>query len=393
MACTPTNQTSVPPAFSALRDVHLEYLALKHYSEATLKVRRIRIDMFVNWCKKQNVSAPCEITRGVAEQYQAYLFHYRKKNGAPLRSSTQRSRLTSLGVWLKWMARQSIIHHNPVAEIELPRPDYQLPQFLSSEEAEAVLHNVPVSSPIGLRDRAMLETLYSTGMRRSELIKLKIHDLEMHRGIVAIRGGKGNKDRVVPIGERALSWITDYLARVRNLFATQNSGSTVFVTTQGKTFAPNHLSALVRRYVMSAGIQKRGGCHLFRHTMATLMLEGGADIRFIQQMLGHAKLDTTQIYTHVSIPLLKIVHSQTHPASRPVSKKRRARPAAAVAGFRNFATAVNTGPEETYEWRELAQYTWEKNVVRQLDSAFNRQKCAPRSVLQDATWRDSTNPS
>jgi integrase/recombinase XerD len=347
MPCNAMKEDAPTTLFSGLRDAHLEYLALKHYSEATLRVRRFRIDMFVNWCTRHSISQPAELTRPVVEQYQAYLFHHHKKNGEPLSPSTQRSRLTSLGVWLKWMARQNIIQYNPVAELELPRPRYNLPQFLSSEEAEAILHNVPVASPAGLRDRAILETLYSTGIRRCELLKLKIHDLDMHRGVIAIRGGKGNRDRMVPIGDRSLTWIREYLSRVRPLFATDGSDATVFLTTYGRPFTPNHLSALVREHVRAAAIPKHGACHLFRHTMATLMLEGGADIRFIQQMLGHAKLDTTQIYTHVSIPVLKIVHSQTHPASCPATKKRRDR-ANIFARLRNFAVAdLNTGSTET----------------------------------------------
>ena len=160
-------------------------------------------------------------------------------------------------------------------------------------------------------------------MRRNELLSLKLRDFNMESGVVAIRSGKGNRDRIIPVGDRCLHWVSRYLSDVRPMFVEQSDTETVFLTRTGRRFSPNHLSALVAKYVRSAGVGKRGACHLFRHTMATLMLEGGADIRYIQQMLGHAKLDTTQIYTHVSVPVLKIVHSRTHPASQTHGRRRK----------------------------------------------------------------------
>jgi integrase/recombinase XerD len=121
---------------------------------------------------------------------------------------------------------------------------------------------------------------------------------------------------VVPVGERALAWLDKYLHEIRPELAIDPDDGTVFLTAEGEPFSPNHLSALVRDYVEAAATGKSGACHLFRHTMATLMLEGGADIRYIQQMLGHAKLDTTQIYTHVSVRMLKEIHSATHPGAK-----------------------------------------------------------------------------
>lgn len=316
MALADTSGEALKSNFAQLVEEHLEYLALKHYSPATLGVRRIRLRFFVDWCAVRNITEPSSLTRKAIEEYQAHLFHYRKHNGEPLCSSTQHSRLTSLGVWLKWMSRRNLLEYNPVAELELPRASYKLPSVLTCRETEAVLHTAAASSHVKIRDRAILETFYSTGIRRTELLRLKLLDLDFDGGVLAIRGGKGNRDRVVPVGQRCVSWIERYLSQVRPVFVCNKDEQTVFVTSHGKPFTPNHLSSLVREYVKASGIGKRGACHLFRHTMATLMLEGGADIRYIQQMLGHAKLDTTQIYTHVSIPILKIVHAQTHPACR-----------------------------------------------------------------------------
>ncbi len=262
------------PSFQELLDAHLEYLRSKHYSESTIAVRRIRLNMFVSWCSTHAVNSPGEITRDVIEQYQQRLFHYHTRNGHGLSWSTQRSRLISLGVWLKWMARTNVLPHNPFAEVELPRPVYKLPEFLTATESEAVLHRACATRRTGLRDRAIMETLYSTGMRRTELLRLKLQDIDIERGVIAIRAGKGNRDRVVPVGERCLAWITRYVAEVRPYFVSDAAEQTVFLTSHGRPFTPNHLSGLVRNYVAAANVPKRGACHLFRHSMATLMFGG-----------------------------------------------------------------------------------------------------------------------
>jgi integrase/recombinase XerD len=151
-------------------------------------------------------------------------------------------------------------------------------------------------------------------VRRSELASLQVIDLDHERGMVMVRQGKGRKDRMIPIGERALAWIRRYLDEVRSGLVREPDSGTLFPTSLFEPFTPNRLTQLVRDYIDAAELGKRGSCHLFRHTCATLMLEGGADIRFIQQLLGHAELSTTQLYTQVSIQQLKQVHSATHPA-------------------------------------------------------------------------------
>lgn len=150
-----------------------------------------------------------------------------------------------------------------------------------------------------------------------EVCNLKLTDLDVERGTIVVRQGKGKKDRMVPISNRAIGWIERYLEEVRPSLVLMPDDGTLFVTAQGDIITPNRLTQLVRKYVDGAEMTKRGSCHLFRHTMATLMLEGGADIRYIQHMLGHVELTTTQIYTQVSIRKLKEVHERTHPGAAP----------------------------------------------------------------------------
>jgi integrase/recombinase XerD len=274
------------------------------------------MEMFLSWCKRGRTAAPSQVTQTFLERYQRYLFHYRKKDGQPLAIASQHSRLTPLKVWFKWLAHRKYIGRDPAAELELPRVGYKLPNVMNRDEVECVLRQPNVERPLGIRDRAILEILYSSGLRRMELLHLKLYDVDQKHGLMTVREGKGKRDRVVPIGERALAWLERYLNTLRPEIVRQPDNGIVFLTSKGVPCTPNHLSWLARQYVKASGIGKTGACHIFRHTMATLMLEGGADIRYIQAMLGHVRLDTTQIYTHVSIRKLKQVHEATHPAAR-----------------------------------------------------------------------------
>jgi len=249
-------------------------------------------------------------------------------------------------MWFRWMTRQNYLLHNPASEIELPRLPKPLPRVLTASEAETILQLPEVGDPVGLRDRAMLEVFYSTGMRRTELVNLKLYDVDRAAGVVTIREGKGKKDRVIPIGERAVAWLDKYLDQARPRLATEPDDMTLFLTVQGEPLGRTTLSYVIRQYVEAAGIGKHGACHLFRHTMATLMLEGGADIRFIQQMLGHARLDTTEIYTHVSIRMLKQIHSATHPAASLVHHSEAAVSPADPAGAESLFSALEAEAEE-----------------------------------------------
>jgi len=279
------------------------------------------MEMFLTWCKAARISTPAEVSRNSLESYQQHLFHYRKRDGKPLAVASQHSRLAPLKIWFKWLTHRNFIPEDPASELELPRVGYKLPNVLNKDEAELVLMQPNLEKPLGIRDRAMLEFLYSTGIRRTELLQLKLYDVDRKHGLATIREGKGKRDRVVPVGDRAVAWLDRYLTELRPVIVVKPDDGFVFLTSIGTPFTPNHLSWLARRYVRKADIGKSGACHLFRHTMATLMLEGGADIRYIQAMLGHVRLDTTQIYTHVSIRMLKQIHSATHPAARLDSMK------------------------------------------------------------------------
>ena len=274
----------------ALED-HLAWMSATNFSSDTVTHRRNSLGSFIAWAEVRAIEDPVEITRPVLQSYQRHLYYYRSEKGRLLTVGTQRDRLMSLRAWFRWMVRNHRILYNPASDLDLPRKEKRLPRVvLSAEESEKVLMLPDIREPLGLRDRAILETFYSTGMRRTELCHLTIYDVDRERGTVFIRLGKGKKDRVIPIGERALAWVNKYLHEVRPQLAFEPDDGFLFLTGSGEPFQPDPLTQVVRRYVEAANLGKSGACHLFRHTMATLMLENGADIRYIQQMLGHADL-------------------------------------------------------------------------------------------------------
>lgn len=270
------------------------------------------------WCSQADLPSPLLITKSILEAFQRHLFRYRKPDGQPLAWSSQHLHLKEVRQFFAWLAKHNHLPFNPAADIELPKQPKTLPKaILSADEVERILEQPDTTTPLGLRDRAIFEVLYSTGIRRAELCSLKIDHLHVDRQVLFISQGKGLKDRYVPIGLRALLWIARYVENARDTLAIDPKERTLFLTIDGQSINPDSLTEYGRRYIKAAQVNKPGACHIFRHTMATLMHDNGADIRTIQAILGHEKLDTTQIYTRVSLKKLLETHQRTHPAERP----------------------------------------------------------------------------
>jgi integrase/recombinase XerD len=262
-------------------------------------------------------SSPAEVSRPLLLRYQRHLFHYRKANGRPFSFQSQRIYLCAVRAFFKFLVRQSVLLYNPAGELDMPKTEVRIPRHVMTvAEAEAVLAQPNTKDGLGVRDRAIMEVLYSTGMRRLELLNLRVYDLDLERGTALVRQGKGKKDRMVPIGERALAWTEKYLREVRPRIVLDPDDGTLFLGMLGEPLVPTGLGVTLSRYIAQANVGKQGSCHIWRHTCATLMLEGGADVRFIQELLGHVSLRTTQVYTQVSIKRLKAIHSATHPSAR-----------------------------------------------------------------------------
>ena len=312
---TPAGNLADPEGFAAYLQRYVEHLGVKGYTEAGIHNAERYVRTFIRWCEPRALTRPNEITKPIIERYQRHLFYHRKDNGEPLSVFSQRSALVPLRGFFRWLTRHNYLLYNPAADLELPRMKRVLPKHVLTEhEAERVMQQPDVRDPIGVRDRAMLEVLYSTGLRRMEIVNLRVYDIDRGRGLLFVNQGKWQKDRWVPIGERALAWVQAYVDDVRPQIVMPPDDGTLFLARTGVPFNESWLSTTVSQYVQKANVGKQGGCHLFRHTMATLMLENGADIRFIQAMLGHADLKSTQIYTHVAVKQLKAIHEATHPA-------------------------------------------------------------------------------
>jgi integrase/recombinase XerD len=301
------------------RDAYLDALRSRNYSEDTVETRAVDLNLFLGWAAERDVARAGQVTRPILEAYQRWLWRYEKPNGQRLGWSTQRAKLGTLKDFFRWLTRQDVILHNPASELELPRPEKRLPQAaLSLAEVERLLGVPNIADPLGVRDRAILEVFYSTGLRRAELCRLEMADVSADRRTVTVRRGKGKKDRVVPVGERALAWVERYVREVRPRLCLDTRTAALFLSGYGEAFNPDVVSRMVTAWIAQAGlgVGKKGSCHLLRHSCATHMLEGGADIRYIQQLLGHESLETTAIYTEVSIRQLQEVHARCHPTGR-----------------------------------------------------------------------------
>ena len=295
---------------------YLHHLQARNYSPATIERREQALKRFLGWTLERGIAKADEVTMPVLEAYQAWLWRYRKPDGKTMAVNTQRGELLIVKDYFRWLVRQRVLLSNPASELELPRQETRLPpDALTLRQVEALLSVPDVADPLGVRDRAILETFYSTGIRRAELAGLRLEDLNTERHTLRVKG-KGNKERVVPVGARALHWLARYIEEVRPRLLIRHEIRALFLTGLGEGFPAQglgqHVSALMRR----ADVAK-GGPHILRHTCATHMLEGGADQRFIQQLLGHANADTTALYAQVTITHLQQVHARCHPAERP----------------------------------------------------------------------------
>lgn len=294
---------------------HLVWLATHGYAETTVRTRRYELGYFCDFCSERDVTEVTGLTPTLIDSYQRHLFHLRKKDGQPLTFRTQSHRLSPLRTFGSWLARTALLPYDPAASLVLPKRERRLPEVtLSADEVEAVLAGPDTTTASGLRDRAILEVFYSTAMRRSELIGLLVGDVDFARGTVFIRQGKGAVDRHVPIGERAQRWVLRYLDEARPSLVRLPDPRALFLSGAGKAFIPEQLSRQVGAYVRAAAPAKKGSCHLFRHTCATLLLDAGADVRYVAELLGHRNLETTMIYTRVSLSKLREVHARCHPA-------------------------------------------------------------------------------
>ena len=296
---------------------YLEKLNINNYSQDTYQRYDSNIRQFIHWSDERDIDDPRSVTKPILERYQKHLYYSRKSNGDPISFSSQKIKLASLKAWFKWLTQQNYLLYNPASELQMPRTPERLPRYiLSLEDIKELMNGVDTNSPEGIRDRAMLELIYSSGLRRKECAGLTEQDIDLKRQTVFIREGKGGKDRLLPLGENACSWLTKYLWDARPELMSTEVIHSLFIDNYGGAYNADCVGRLVKRYLKKASLDVEGSAHLLRHAMATHMLENGADLRYIQTMLGHSDLRATQIYTRVSVEKLREIHRATHPGSR-----------------------------------------------------------------------------
>ncbi|WP_105257794.1 tyrosine-type recombinase/integrase [Pseudoalteromonas sp. T1lg88] len=307
-----------PSDINACCAYYIELCRTKGQSENTVQGKVVCLGYFQTWCVQNNITNLLDITVDVLESYQQSLSEHRKYNSDEhLSRGTCRFRLTVVKVFLRWMFNKEVIPDNGFEKFELPRLGRRLPKpVLSQNEVQQVLDQCTVYGLRGIRDRAIMEVYYAAGIRRAELGSLSLSDIDFGQQQLRINQGKGFKDRYVPVAKRALQWVYQYICDVRPKFATMESGDTLFLANNGKPFRPNQLSELVSKYIKLADVGKTGSCNQYRHAAATHMVDNGADIRHVQEFLGHADLSTTQVYVHVSMAKLQEVYRKTHPAAQ-----------------------------------------------------------------------------
>jgi len=216
--------------------------------------------------------------------------------------------------YFRYLLEEDLIERNPAELLDRPKLAKTLPEVLSREEMERLLEAPDLANPEGMRDRAMIELLYAAGLRVSELVGLGLNDLDLEAGAVRVIG-KGDKERLVPIGEAAALWLKKYLAEARPSFIKNGDDSSMFLSRRGKALTRQAVWHRIKRYALETGIPGKISPHTFRHSFATHLIEGGADLRSVQAMLGHADIATTQIYTHVEMGRLKREYDERHPRS------------------------------------------------------------------------------
>ena len=288
-------------------DQFLHYLIVeKGLSKNTIEAYSHGLNRFLHHLREKGVQDIREVGKF---HIRGFLLVLRRKN---LNTKSIVINLVAIRTFFRFLIQEGVLESNPAEELESPKVTKTLPEILTLKEIEQILEQPDLQTPLGTRDRAMLEMLYATGMRVSELTQLPIHQVNLEGGYVLLYG-KGSKERIVPLGTEAMKWVTVYLKTARGILSKGKENPSLFINRSGKGMSRQGFWKNLKDYARRAGLRKRITPHLLRHSFASHLLERGADLRSVQMMLGHADISTTQIYTHVTGERLKKVHKQYHP--------------------------------------------------------------------------------
>ena len=296
---------------------YLTYMAVRNLAAGTIKQHRFYLRRFFEFLDENGVDDVGAITREVVRGYQTHLYEHINRRGESNCASTQNNGLKVVRAFLRFLVGEGLVVGDPSREVAYARQPKRLPRsVLTQVEMKKILHAPNTKAVLGYRDRTILELLYSTGLRKEEANNLLLTDVDYLDGYVRVNSGKGDKDRVVPLGKIACRYLENYVKAVRPSLIRDPCEDHLFLSLRGRRLSRNVIWEIVRRCATWSKIMKKVSPHTFRHTCATLMLRNKANIRHIQELLGHASLNTTQVYTSVAITDLKEAQAKCHPREK-----------------------------------------------------------------------------
>jgi len=290
-----------------LIELFLNYLSVeRNLSKNTIAAYRRDLDFYMDYLQAHQINTLSKTTKNDITSFMLY----QKDRG--LNSSSISRRLAALKVFYRFLVRERILTQDPTSLLESPKLWKKIPQVLSLNEIESMLSCINTREKKGIRDKAILEIMYATGMRVSEIADLKLEAVNLEVGFVRCFG-KGSKERIIPLGKKAIEALTKYLKQARGSFLKSKESPYLFLNKSGNKLSRQSLWKIVKKYAQKAGVKTKIKPHILRHSFATHLLERGADLRSVQEMLGHADISTTQVYTHINKDRLKAIHKTYHP--------------------------------------------------------------------------------
>lgn len=302
---------------SRLAGEYIQALKVRNLAGRSIANTRFMLEKFLAFLAGRGMTHADGITRAIIQDYQIELYHTINGRGRPNSVQHQNSMLATVKGFMRHLKERDYIVADPARDIPYAKLPKRLPRgILTPSEARKIINTPDTKCAIGYRDHTIMEVLYTSGIRKDELIKLSLSDVDYHDGFLRINNGKGSKDRVVPLGRIACRYLENYIKSVRPELIRDPYNNHLFLSARGNRLSKGMVWELVKKYAKQAKIKKTVSPHTFRHTCATAMLKNRADIRAVQELLGHESLESTQVYTRITINDLKETHSRCHPREK-----------------------------------------------------------------------------
>jgi integrase/recombinase XerD len=300
--------------YDVLADRHLQHLQLLNFAVGTIKTNRGTLRHFKRYLEEARVTDLQAVSAATVNDFFAWLMVQPSHRGTTRTPGTQNRCLSGLKGFFAFLAEENYLARSPIKDLRYARePDYLPRNVLTVQESRKIMQQPDLQTVVGYRDRTMLEVLYATGVRKSELMNLTVENVNIEEGLLRINGGKGAKDRIVPLTKLACSFLENYIKGVRPELIGQNQTNRLFLSIRQRQMSKNTMATAIEKYAEKAGIKKHVTCHVWRHTVATHLVQNQANLRHVQEIMGHRLLTTTERYLHLTIADLKAAHHKYHP--------------------------------------------------------------------------------